>query len=245
MKTQRLTRQAFAAIVMMVWTQLVWCVEFGYQIKVGRNEPMCRALQQYVNENRGDDTRCTLWDLVSSFSQFSEPPWEELDVKNNKELLFKIMRNDFADAGQLSDSVNKTLESNIRKGVDDFVRDGGRMRLWRTGRSILFMKNQKKDSSSDQQIFVQTGINSHPSMSCTGTSHSTWQGGLKPLQSDLSGVDSGYAPNKLGVKSHESALLDSGSLFIYKGVAMLVAGGGAEVYQFKSGSISPICEFKH
>jgi hypothetical protein len=243
--SQNLPSLAFvlSAATLLLWSMPAQCGSSTYKIDEGKKEPLCRALVKRLNEYSGQnspDTRCTPWDMLASYPEFTEPPWEELDPKEHSELLFQLMKGEYGPNPYMSELEQQKRDAEFRKRVDDFIAEGGNLRVWR---SKLPLIHGVGVTSAKEQTFVQKAPDPVQTKLCVGTLHSSWDGGTRIALPDLSGLDPDFDPVKPGIVSANAFLAYTNGLFMYEGSPILVGGGG-DVWQFSSGALHPVCNFK-
>jgi hypothetical protein len=100
----------------------------------GEGEELCdgliRHLEKYSYPNPKKLSNSCTWDVAVSYPGFSEPPWEELDIKQHENLIYKLTK--YAWAGGEPEKVFPQQEQFIRQDVRKFVEQGGHLQLWRT-----------------------------------------------------------------------------------------------------------------
>jgi hypothetical protein len=254
MKTNRslsLIALALSAATLLMWCMPAQCENWTYTYRdgIGKNEPLCRALVKRLNDYSGansPDTRCSSWDIVSSYPKFTEPPWQELDPKEHKELLFKLMKGQYADyPPQASEIEKQKRDAAFRKDVDDFIKDGGHLRVWQTKPALIYGGSDEKTiTSNKEQTFVQMGSEPEQTALCVDTFHlpADWMLWTRIVKPDVSEPDPKFSLVKSGTVNADSLLINTNALFVYEGKPILV--GSQDIWRFSSGSLNRICEFK-
>jgi hypothetical protein len=122
-----------------------------WQIRVGKGRPLCNALQTslsrgtYFDDVVKNDGNCT-WMLGLATRTLEEPPWQDLDINQHRQLLKNLLvyRKFDAEIGSLS----QEQEADINREIDSFIATGGRIQLWKT-RLITYFYSQDPPKSSD------------------------------------------------------------------------------------------------
>jgi hypothetical protein len=216
---------------------------------IGENEPLCRALVKRMKSYSGrhsPDTRCSSWDMISSYPKFTEPPWKELDPRKHRALLVDLLKGDYGDASSLPESEKQKRDARFSKEADKFIRQGGQLRVWRTKLALFNGSDGETSiSASEEQTFVEKVPGpdyGNPSTFCVGTLHPSPNWSTRIVLSDLSGLDPRFLLNNQSKMNKDAFLIYTNALFIYEGKPILV--GSQSIWTFSSGSLSEMCSFK-
>ena len=218
--------------------------DFTFREDVGKNEPLCQAVVKHMNEFfKGDerDPTCSSWDAISTFPGFIEPPWSEIDSFKNKELLFRLMKSSYADVPNPTPEWMHADHVRFQKEVDDFVRAGGRIRMWKIKPGLLnFGPSSNSHKSFDEQIIIEIGIVPARTNLCTNREQSPLLGKNYVMLHDLNGEvfrDISIPPRQR--KFPTGSELISSHFFLYKNKPVLV--NSEEIFGFSSGQLNQIC----
>jgi len=204
-----------------------------YRGGAGRNEPLCRELLKRLNRyewNESQDSRCS-WDVIASYPEFSEPPWEELDSKQYEDLIFKLTK-----YGQetpegyfhrLSGLKEMAPDRVYRNNAKEFIKYGGRLQVWRTKLSAFNPTNPKRDSISagEQTIIRMSGgfprrppskeLDEKINNTCKGMPRVYSHGEIFYVTSDLSGPDPAVETGTFGIISgHDLRIYQGKPIFV-------------------------------
>jgi uncharacterized protein YecT (DUF1311 family) len=105
----------------------------GWQYSRGKGYTLCDAIYRRINQFSYPDpmkeSNSCGWNAMLSFDDFTEPPWQELDVQKHLDLVYKLIR--YSWSGGRPDSIRPSQEPFIRQDVERFIKEGGRVQLWR------------------------------------------------------------------------------------------------------------------
>lgn len=120
----------------------------GWSQYKGKGYALCdgllKELRRYKYSDPFKNPNACSRAVIANYPGVTEPPWQDLDVKQHEELLFQLRRfaaigaKNYFDPGQdktdyksLPDITGKT-ENALRRQVQDFITGGGQIRVWRT-----------------------------------------------------------------------------------------------------------------
>lgn len=219
----------------------------GWSQYKGKGYVLCdsllKELRRYKYPDPLKNPNACSWAVVASYPGFTEPPWENLDVKQHEELLFQLQRftaiglkNYFAGIKNKTDQGNTPQsESYSREQVRDFVTGGGQLRLWRTplfkNYEILDQNPKTKGQLNILQLRTPIGDPKNQGLDqCPDVPKLEWTDYTMLVNEDLTGPDPRLDPkiNSWGLK-----LLNGQTLLFFKGVLHRLDGGGPtiEIYR--------------
>lgn len=180
-------------MVALMFISLTINIEFGhaeweFHNDVGAGVELCENIKARLNsypwKSIEDRYNCT-WNVVTSYPEFKEPPWENLDPAKHEELIFKLMKYRLTPYGG-----NKAIytDESIRKDVNKFIKDGGVLQVWR---SCILRQFVDGPVPPCPQTIVQLRYHrdiKRENERCTGKPVvDWWGGGLYLVKEDLSG----------------------------------------------------------
>lgn len=245
---QAYTSRLEALAVFLISKTLVQFGDWIYRDGGGKNESLCHELLKRLNRydrDEGLENRCS-FPVIASYPQFTAPPWEELDLGKNEELLFKLMK--YGGEGGpdgyfhlLPELKQRSPDSAYRYKAKRFVEEGGRLRVWRTRLVNQYGTGPIVSAPPGEQTIVQM-IFSVPKVNqdayCVGKPKPTSVYGaalLYIVTSDLSGPDPNVDPGTYGI-------LGGHDLVIYEGKPLLV--GSESIWQDGELRLSQLCDFE-
>lgn len=162
--------------------------EWEFYNDVGAGIELCESIKARLNsyawESIEDRSNCT-WNVVASYPDFKEPPWENLDPKQHEELIFKLMKYRLTPFGE-----NKSIYTNesIRKDVKEFIKDGGILQVWRACILGQFVDGPVPPCPQTILQLRYHRDTKREKERCTGKPVLDWRGGgLYLVKDDLSG----------------------------------------------------------
>ncbi len=215
--------------------------EWEFYEDVGAGVELCEnikaRLNSYVWKSIDDRFSCT-WNVVVSFPEFKEPPWENLDPKQHEELIFKLMKYRLTPFGG-----NKAIygDESIRKDVKGFIKDGGILQVWHACILRQFVDGPVPPCP---QTIVQLRYHrdiKREKERCTGKPVADWWGGgLYFVKEDLSGPYEMRNPRLKYFTSLAPFLISGKLYFVGKGDAVRID------YDYDGGS-SPgiLCDIRY
>lgn len=216
----------------------------GWDYHDGRGHELCdaihRRLNQYSYPDPVKEPNSCAWNAALSYPGFDEPPWIELDPAQHEDLIFKLMRS--VDGW----SANRPeREAIFRAEASAFIRNGGRVQLWRT-RLVSDFRNP-----NHPEIWTPPGLQNVLQLRhwhdpapeaalCPATPRMNWYGRVFLVNDDLTDLnqDVGYAGESLR----------SSSLMLYKARPYLLSRGGALVIDLgldRGSGPSVFCELRY
>lgn len=212
------------------------------QNDAGKNELLCqnllKRLNYYYRQNELLDEQCS-WDVIASYNKFEEPPWADLDPKKHKELLVKLVKYDQEGVEGYfhlrPDLKEQNPDSVYRARAEEFIDDGGRLRMWRT---------RLVQHSGTEQTIVQMWIpwkyatesqNRNRGKPCIGKQKFSWMGGGYAVTADLNGPDPNVDPDTHGIVNRHQ-------LVMYDGKPLLI--NGKDVWRGSELKFDRLCDFK-
>lgn len=136
-----------------------------YRDGAGKSNSLCRELLKRLNRYDRDeslDSRCS-FPVLTSFPKFTLPPWENLDVQEHSELVFKLMK--YSGEGGpngyfhlLPGLKERGSDSDYLYRTKRFIEQGGRLRLWRTRLVDHYGTGPVTQAPSGEQAIVQMYI---------------------------------------------------------------------------------------
>jgi hypothetical protein len=180
-------------IMVLMSISLTINIEFGhaeweFREDIGAGIELCEnvraRLNSYVWKSIDDRFSCT-WNVVASYSEFKEPPWENLDPAKHEELIFKLMKYRLTPYGG-----DKAIygDEGIRKDVKEFIKNGGILQVWR---ACILMPSVDGPVPPCPQTIVQLRYHrdiKQEKERCPGKPVvDWWGGGLYLVKEDLSG----------------------------------------------------------
>ena len=203
-------------------------------------DPICRALVRRLNKYHPSN-HC-IWDVISTFSGFKDPPWQELDPKAHKALLAELIRyRGEGPDGYFKLKPNATLlatEKRYLKAAQYFIDVGGRLELWR---ARLLDYSGLEPMPQGQQAVVQMRYPINKTLNdkvCSRVPRTKWDSStaVAILTDELEGPD----PHVSGA---DARLMGTHSVFLYKGRLYLVSP--SNVWDVSHGLRKEVCSFKY
>ncbi len=202
--------------------------EWEFYNDVGVGVELCENIKTRLNSYAWDYIFGCSWNVVASYPDFKEPPWENLDPKKHEELIFKLMKYRLTPYGG-----NEAIytDKSIRKDVKDFITSGGILQVWRACVLRQFVDGPVPPCP---QTIVQLRYQQDPDQEkqkCNGKPVVNWRGGgLYLVKGDLSGP---YEMRNPWLKYFTSVapFLISGKLYF------VMRGDDVRVDHYEDGSI--------
>lgn len=204
-----------------------------YRGGAGRNEPLCHELLKRLNRyewNESQDRLCS-WNVIASYPEFSEPPWEELDSKKYEDLIFKLEKYLQENPNRYFHRIPGLKEMSpdwvYRNRTKDFIKHDGRLQVWRTKLSAFNPTNPKRDitSTGEQTIIRMSGgsprrppskeLDGKINNMCKGMPKVYSHGMISYVTSDLSGPDPAVEAGTFGIiSSHDLRIYKDKPIFV-------------------------------
>ncbi len=198
------------------------------------NEKLCSDVRKRLNKFASDKRpgqRCP-YDVIATYPGFSEPPWEEVDISKNEELLVKLEK--YAQIGPeeyFRNASSPDQDKGYRYRAKLFIEQGGRLQVWKT-------KLTRRYGSDSIQLDKQTVVQMRTSFSamsnggsCAGKPKVAWQGSTFIVTDDLVGPDPKVDPSTFGMlQGHTIYLLGSVPVLISSDSISRETEHGIDVY---------------
>jgi hypothetical protein len=182
---------------------------------------------------------------MESYPQFTEPPWEELDLHKYKELLLKLMK--YTEEGPdgyfhlIPGLKEKFSDANYQYRMKLFIEEGGRLRLLRTRLFNHYGFGPIIPAPPGEQVIVQIFMpmsKKSQDKYCIGKPKPAGFGQWGPLivvTPDLRGPERGVDPGTY-------AILRDSYLVMYQGKPLLVRD--EDIWREGELTLDRICNFE-
>jgi hypothetical protein len=210
----------------------------GWTQYEGKGYTLCdgllKALQRYKYPDPLKSTNACSLAVVANYPGITEPPWEDLDVKQNEELLFQLQRftaigskNYFAGIKDKTDYGNNTPEPEdySRKQVREFIAKGGTLQILRVPvpDEYPFLKNKPETAGPLNILHLRMPVaNTDEGLAlCPDVPGIAYRGHVALVNHSLTGPD----PRQImsagaGLAEH----INGSALRLFKGVPHLFSG---------------------
>lgn len=203
-------------------------------------EPLCQGMRAHLNKI----TKANLFKYINNscaaagaatYPGFRDPPWEEVDAEQHKELLIELMKyqhlgseiyfgrtNVYRGGGPMSEIQRQRWEQGIRQEIEGFLSMGGHLRVWRTRLINDFYNNVDFRAPPGPQTVLllqwpsemrSDNVVACPAMAKVPISRTS----LFIVKDDLSGPDP-----RVG---HASSAIEGWLPMLYEGKTFFIGGG--------------------
>ncbi|HUX65823.1 MAG TPA: lysozyme inhibitor LprI family protein [archaeon] len=226
-----------------------------YRDGAGRNELLCHALLKRLNRydrNESLNRGCS-WNAIASYPEFSEPPWEELDAKKYEDLIAKLEKywQESPDGyfHRIPGLKDKAPAEVYRNNAKDFIKNGGRLQVWRTKLSsfnpyTLNVKGNHPSANEQTIVRMSGGYPTQPpskelekklSNICKGMPRPDSPGAIFYVTADMRGPDPAVEGGTYGI-------ISGNDLKIYDGKPLLV--GSESIWRDSQYGLMGYCDFE-
>jgi len=224
-----------------------------YRGGTNQQGPLCEDLLMRLNRydrKESLDNRCS-WNVIASYPLFSDPLWEELDSKKYEDLIAKIEKYEQETPDgyfhRLTGIRKMQPDLAYRNRAKDFIKNGGRLQVWRTKLSPFNFSNSKgnRDPSKVQTIIRMSGgypmqphskeLDGKLANICKGMPWVDTPGTIVFVTPDLSGPDPRVDAGTFGI-------LSGHDLKIYEGETTLV--GEESIWRDSPNGLVGYCDFE-
>lgn len=219
----------------------------GWSQYKGKGYTLCDGLLKEFRRHKYDpmeQTNSCNWAVLANYPGLTEPPWEDLDVRQHEELLFQFKRltdigpgNYFAGVMDKTQTVRKpATEAYLREQVRDFIARGGQLKLWRTPLFKMFAAYPQPDKGKLNIVQLRLPVADPKERGldlCPSVSKLKWQDHIMLANDNLTGPDP-----RLGQRGALPGLghminMHGSSLRLFKGVVHRLDIGHSEIYIFR------------
>lgn len=184
-----------------------------YRDGEGRGEPLCQKLLKRLAKYEPKGKQGCGQEVLLSYPEFTEPPWEELDPKQYEALIFELIK--YYNEGpqgyfhSFLDLKLRNPDSLYRNWTKEFLQQHGRLRMWRTR---LLSSYDSGPTPQGEQTIVQMGTvrTSQPGY-CTVKPQAHWMGGVFFVTPDLSGPDPNIGGGTFTILAASTVLIHEGT----------------------------------
>jgi len=222
--------------------------DWTYRGNSGGNEPLCHALlrrlNRYDRDEESQNYACS-FPVLASYPKFTPPPWEELDIRQHEELLFKLFK--YGQEGPdgyfhwLPGLKAQFSDAYYRDKAKRFIEEGGRLRIWRTRLLNYYRgKNGLIPAPPGEQTIVQMFIlmPKEKDTYCTSKPEPAdvyFERAIFIITPDLSGPDPNIDPGTHGILSRSDDLL------LYEGKPLFI--NSYSVWQVGELELNRLCDY--
>jgi len=231
----------FNAAVLLLGVSTAIHAEEGWWIySAGRGEPLCKKLLGRLAYYEPKGRQGCGQDVLLSYPEFTEPPWEELDPKQHEALIFELIKYNYEGGPHnyfrtLPDVRARNPDWIYRKKTKDFLQEQGRLRMWRT-RLLSSYDDGRHPAPPGEQTIVQMGtIYTTQTLHCAVKPQTHWMGGVFFVTPDLRGPDP-------SVLNGTFAVLQASTVLIHEGKPVII--NHEDIYSDNRTGFDTYCSFE-
>ena len=239
-----------------------WMYSGGTNNVLASSEPLCQVLLKRLNRYEWkEEYSCSLWGILATYPEFSDPPWEDIDpetfgLEKYEDLVFKLYKYNQENPSRyfhrmpgLQPQQPDLVYHNRAKS---FIQDGGRLQVWRTKISAFTeTSTTRPDPSRTRERTLIRMIYGYPwkrtmtqrerddlhNNTCKGIPEEPDRGTIFYVTADLSGPD----PD---VDTGTFSITGGHDLKMYQGSPIFVGYAYASLWRDAPYGLSGFCNFE-